>query len=228
MEKYAQLERFFTAADELITGKFILADTKIGELLKAVAASDELTQLFAAATEGYDYPAAKRAYLCPPDGRGVARGEAYLPDDRGEVLAFVFCLLAEIDAGKLKLGDFLLRYFYEDGSYTASYERFVNKMIKPFRDIVRDCYPMQPAAPRAGFAAMESAIARERTRVKNSALAPEDAVAADKMLSAMQSALGRKDLPCLKALLCGYLYFLQMTGFSDENSDALFAAAEEF
>ena len=38
-EKNAKLQRFFTACDDLITGKYILADTKIGELLRSVATS---------------------------------------------------------------------------------------------------------------------------------------------------------------------------------------------
>ena len=41
-DKYAQMQRFFTACDELISGKYILADNKISEVLKAIAASEEI------------------------------------------------------------------------------------------------------------------------------------------------------------------------------------------
>ena len=66
---------------------------------------------------------------------------AYLPAERQDVLAFVFCLFVEIDAGTMHMNDLLLRYFYVDGSYTASYSVFSGRMIKPFRDIVRECFP---------------------------------------------------------------------------------------
>ena len=60
-DKYAQMQRFFTACDELISGKYILADNKISEVLKAIAASEELTWRFPAVTERVGYPAAKQA-----------------------------------------------------------------------------------------------------------------------------------------------------------------------
>lgn len=72
-DKYAQMQRFFTACDELISGKYILADNKISEVLKAIAASEELTGLFTAVTERFDYPAAKQAYLKYPAETGGTR-----------------------------------------------------------------------------------------------------------------------------------------------------------
>ena len=92
-DKYAQMQRFFTACDELISGKYILADNKISEVLKAIAASEELTGLFTAVTERFDYPSAKQAYLKYPAEAGGTRGAAYLPAERGDLIAFVFCLL---------------------------------------------------------------------------------------------------------------------------------------
>ncbi len=230
----AKMQRFFTACDELITGKFILADTKIGELLRSIATSDELRGLFAAVTKGFDYPAAKAACLKQPgEGGRYLRGEAYLPSERSEILAFVFCLLVEFDGGAMKFNDFLLRYFYVDGSYTASYSLFVDRVIRPFRDIVRDCYPdLNKVAPEARRKQEENRleqlaekISLERTRIASLPLGKEDAVAADMILNELYAAVGRGDYAELKALLCGYLYFLQVTDCSDENSTEMFRLA---
>ena len=230
----AKMQRFFTACEELITGKFILADTKIGELLRAIATSDELRGLFAAVTKGFDYPAAKAACLKQPgEGGRYIRGEAYLPSERSEILAFVFCLLVEFDNGTMKFNDFLLRYFYVDGSYTASYSLFVDRVIRPFRDIVRDCYPdLNKVAPEARRKQEENRleklaekIALERTRIASLPLGKEDAVAADMILNELYAAVGRGDYSELKALLCGYLYFLQVADCSDENSNEMFRLA---
>ena len=236
-ENQGKMQRFFTACDELITGKFILADTKIGELLRAIATCDELRGLFAAVTAGFDYPAAKKAYLKEPgQGGRYTRGEAYLPAERSEILAFVFCLLADFDSGAMKFNDFLLRYFYEDGSYTASYALFADRVIRPFRDIVRDCYPDHgkqnaPALKRKQeenrLEKLAECISLERTRVAALSLGKEDAIAAEMILNELYAAVGRGDYSELKALLCGYLYFLQVTDCSAENSNEIFRLAGE-
>lgn len=136
-----RIQRFVEACDELIDAKFAVAGEKIKEVLKAIAASEDLQNLFTAVTTRFDYPAAKRAYLKFPAEKGTSPGAAFLPKERSDILAFVFCLLVEFDGGSMQLNDFLLRYFYEDGSYTASFTQFVSRMIKPFRDIICDCFP---------------------------------------------------------------------------------------
>ena len=235
-DNQTKMQRFFTACDELITGKFILADTKIGELLRSVATCNDLTQLFAAVTDGFDYPAAKRAYLKEPEMTKTHRGEAYLPSDHSEVLAFVFCLLVEFDSGSLKLNDFLLRYFYEDGSYTASYGLFVERMIRPFRDIVRSCFPdvgkwgdvsLQRKREDNLLEMLSGKVSVERSRIAGLSLPKENAVAGEMILAELYAAIGRKDIAEIKALLCGYLYFLQVVNISDTNSNEIFLIAGE-
>lgn len=235
-DKSVKIQRFFTACDELITGKYILADTKIGELLRSVATCEELTGLFAAVTDGFDYPAAKKAYLRTSETTRASRGEVYLPSDRGEMLAFVFCLLVEFDNGAMRLGDFLLRYFYEDGSYTASYALFVERIIRPFRDIVRSCFPDIGKWSNASLihikednilGALTEKIAVERSRITGMSLAPEHAIAGEMMLAELSAAVARKDIAELKALLCGYLYYLQTIDGSSENSNEIFMLAGE-
>lgn len=230
-EKYIKIERFLSACDELIAGKFILADTKIGDLLKTVASSEELTTLFAAVTDKFDYGTAKRAYLRFPAAPGAAHGAAFLPAERGDVLAFIFCLLVEFDSGTMKLNDFLLRYFYEDGSYTASYALFADRMIRPFRNIVQDCFP--EAGKHGEFlrrrekedgviTALSEKISLEREKISRLSAPKEDKAAGEMILSELYAATGREDAGEIRALLCGYLYFLRAVGAQDANSTALF------
>ena len=137
-ENIVKIKRFITACDELIAGSYRDAEEKISEVLKCLAASEDLTGLFSAVTEEFDYAASKSYYLRETSER---RGTAYLPTGRVDALAFVFCLLAEIDAGAMRFNDFLLRYFYVDGSYTASFSLFADRIMRPFRDIVKEAYP---------------------------------------------------------------------------------------
>ena len=229
-----KMQRFFTACDDLITGKFILADTKINELLRSIATNSDLTGLFSAVTARFDYAAVKSACLKTP--AGIARGEAFLPSERSDVLAFVFCLLTDFDSGAIKFNDFLLRYFYEDGSYTASYSLFVNRMIRPFRDIVRECFPnagvqtgeaLSPNEEGDILTRLYEKIALERVRVGQLPLGKEDAIAGEMILSELAAAVQRGGVNEVKALLCGYLYYLQAVDGSSLYDNEIFLLAEE-
>ena len=186
-DKIEKIQRFLSVCDELVEGSYMVAEGKISEALKEIAGCRELTNLFAAVTDGYDYPAAKRAYLRPRTGVGASgRVGAYLPSERQDILAFVFCLFVEIDAGTIYLNDLLLRYFYVDGSYTASYAVFAGRMIKPFRDIVRECFPecgkrgqvaIQRKKREEALSAFAQSLPVERNRVMSRDLREEEKTA---------------------------------------------------
>ena len=141
-ERFERIRRFLDACDGLVSGTYREAEVGISQVLRCLAESEELKGLFNAVTEEFDYSSSRSFYLRENQG---GRGAAYLPTGRVDALAFVFCLLAEIDSGVVRFGDFLLRYFYVDGSYTASYALFADRIIRPFRDIVREAYPAASA-----------------------------------------------------------------------------------
>ena len=215
---FEQLECFFNACDAFMTEKYMVADAKIAEILKAIAQSRALTDLFSAVTERFDYPTAKKAYLRFPAQKGSAHGAAYLPKDRGEILAFVFCILVDVDAGRIRFNDFLLRYFYEDGSYTASFALFSECMLRPFRDIVRECFPDVDArrsrleeAKRARderYGAISDGATRERVRLAAIPLATEDRDAGEAILLELASAADERIASRVRALTHAYRYFL--------------------
>lgn len=215
---FEQLERFFNACDAFMAEKYMVADAKITEILKAIAESRALTDLFSAVTERFDYPAAKKAYLRFPEHKGSPHGVAYLPKDRGEVLAFVFCLLVDVDAGRIRFNDFLLRYFYEDGSYTASFALFSERMLRPFREIVKECFPdvdarrsrLEEAKRKRDekFGAVSDGATGERVRLNTLALAPADKEAGSAILLELAAAADEQNAPRVKALTHAYRYFL--------------------
>ena len=232
-----QINRFIEACEKLMNEKYLVADTRIVEVLRSIAESRALTDLFSAATERFDYPAAKKMYLRFPASPTSSHGKAFLPKDRGELLAFVFCLLVDIDAGRIKFDDFLLRYFYEDGSYTASFAMFSDRMLRPFRDIVKECFPdivkqerPESAAQRARkrSASLESFAAlaiEERERLKTIPLSSVDALAGDMILNEVIQAAGKNNVSQIKALVCGYNYFL--CALFIDGGEALIRAGRE-
>lgn len=231
-DQFAQLQRFFVSCDEIVRGSYMQAEPHIAETLRAIADCPALVKLFTVVTEGYDFPAAKAAYLrTPKSGAGIA---ALLPAERSEVLAYVFCLLVELDAGTMKFNEFLLRYFHVDGSYTASYTVFAERIIRPFRDIVRDCFPEFSRTGRAAlrrkkqeeiFGEIEEKLGEERARISVLNLSEEDAAGGDVLIQAAAAAAGRRDAQELLAVLTGYRYFLLCIRGESEASAEIFEKA---
>lgn len=137
MDKRAELDLFLTKADELIDSKYIIADIKIVGLLKAIAASDTLIAIFKNCMTGFDYQAAQKKYLVKSKYLAEGKGEFVLPPSSRELLAFIFSVLVDIDAKRIDFAQFINKYFYEDGSFSAGYTAFLNSMIKPFKNSVK-------------------------------------------------------------------------------------------
>ena len=132
-----ELDAFLERADELIDSKYILADIKIVNLLKAIASSNTLLALFKNCLTDFDYVAAQKKYLVKSQYLSVDKGEFILPPNSRELLAFVFNVLVDIDAKRIVFNDFINKYFYEDGSFSSGYDLFISSMIKPFKNTVK-------------------------------------------------------------------------------------------
>ena len=225
-----QIDLFLRRCDEVMQSKFILADTKIGDLLKSIASSDLLYAFFREITRDFDYPGAKEKYM----NYGYASSQKrrlLFPSDPSEKLAFIFCLLVDLDNKSIDLSDFLREYFYEDGSVYESYYAFCNQVIKPFKNDVKGIFrggmPVEgiPAAAKAAKAEEEkdilSVVAEERDAVFSSRLPDEKKVDALIILNALENCGCRGGAVC--GLLCGYAYFAQAVGWKSKTLTALLA-----
>ena len=132
-----ELDLFIERADDFANSKYILADIKIVNLLKAIASSNTLVALFKNCLTDFDYQAAQKKYLVKSQYLGNNRGEFVLPPNSRELLSFVFNVLMDIDGKNIQLAEFIDKYFYVDGSFSAGYEAFITGMIKPFRNSVK-------------------------------------------------------------------------------------------
>lgn len=137
MSKQEELDLFLVRADELIESKYIVADIKIVNLLKSIASSETLLAVFKNCLTDFDFEAAKKKYFVKSEFLSDEKGEFILPDSSRELLAFIFCVLVSIDLKEIELSEFIRKFFYEDGSFSAGYQTFVNAMIKPFRNTVK-------------------------------------------------------------------------------------------
>lgn len=119
------IDKFKEKIDELVNAKHLFAERKISEVLKVIAGSRMLYELFEYVTRGFDYKTFKS--VCFISGGGVK-----LPKKDEDLLALCFLLLVEIDSGTESLDDLCDTYFPAGGSAQGKFAEFVVSVVIPF------------------------------------------------------------------------------------------------
>lgn len=127
-EENAKINEFFGALEEMIAGKFILADTKIQKILKCIATSSVLYDIFGKCMVGFHF---KEEFAKSTNTTFT------LPEGTQKQIAYVFCFMLEIDNKQLSLQNFITEHFYHKDGYHESYHNFSLTMLVPFRDGVK-------------------------------------------------------------------------------------------
>ena len=232
-----QVLSFLEKCEELKSCKFIMATTKIKDLLKCIVNCPELYRLFETVTRKFDYNAAKEQCLISVDDGVLPQSYVMLPQTVGARLAFIFCLLVEFDKNTLNFNDFLRKYFAYDGSYFASYQAFCNIIIKGLQDCVSQVFKEQldalpETAPDTHAAEVASALgvalSQEMDFIVNCGIPEEDKQNGAKILSQLAKALEKGDEELIDALVCGYNYFVLRLGCVSEGIAELIRLIEEF
>lgn len=154
------LTEFISACDALRNCKFVIAETKISALLKAIADNKQLYSMFGAALYGFDYQTVFSE--CISDN-GFS-----LPTEPKKAIALVFRLLLDIDEERIPLQNFLEAYFYSV-SVNESYARFCLEVIVPFEKYCRTMFENASAAD-FGAEIMRTAGNKYRSSLKSDAL----------------------------------------------------------
>lgn len=121
-----EIADFISASNEAIDGKFIVAEKRISSLLRTIAASDRLIEIFKTVTRNYDFRT-EFGRACDKVG---ARGKLVMPSTPAAFLAFAFCLLMEIDSGKRSLRK-LVDEFYRAPNANEQYSLFAKAVLVP-------------------------------------------------------------------------------------------------
>ncbi len=218
-----QIQNFLNKCEELKKCKFIMATTKIKDLLKCIVNSPELYNLFDAVTKDFNYPLVKKKCLVNVSDGMFRRSYIVLPQTVGQRLAFIFCLLVEFDKDTLNFNEFLRIYFPEDGSYFASYQAFCNLIIKSLQDAIVQIFreelskPSQMTIPnvnvdnstKAGLiSAINLAISEEKNYISGCNIPEDDKESGAAILTQISFAIKSENVELLDALVCGYNYFV--------------------
>jgi len=126
-QKNINIDEFLIALDNLIASKYILAERKISDVLLQVARSADVYNLIAQCMINFDFKAEWK----------VATSAHFfkLPDTDEQRVAFIFCLLSNIDDKNIDFTNFLSQYFSAANSYSA-YELFSKTVLIEFKRLV--------------------------------------------------------------------------------------------
>lgn len=119
------LAKFKEKTDALVNSKYLFAEREISEVLKVIAGSRMLYELFEYVTDGFDYETFKS--VCFSKGNAVK-----LPKKDEDLLALCFLLLVEIDGGRISLDELCDEYFSSGNSAQGKYSQFVLAVVIPF------------------------------------------------------------------------------------------------
>lgn len=232
--------------EEMRKCKFIVAPTKIKDILKSIVNSAELHQLFSTVTKDFDYLAAKSNCFVTANDGVVNHSYILLPETMSDRLAFIFCLFVEFDRDSINFNNFLRKYFYEDGSYYASYQAFCDLILGNLERIVEDIYAnelsaAQKAADEAAEAeavpysekartlsAISLSIAHEKKYVFESKLSKEDKEIGLNMLTEIEKAVKDENAKLIEALVCGYKYYATYNSVVSEGLSPLIELIAEY
>lgn len=243
-----QLTDFLNKCEEVKNCKFIMATTKIKDLLKSIVNSAELYELFNTVAANFDYIAAKQKCFVEAEGM-FGNSKVILPDTIGDRLAFIFCLLVEFDRNDINFNAFLQKYYPKDGSYYSSYHLFCDEVIGSLQAIICDIFhdeleaqsepapqitytPVMPSAPDASSAAQINTVCMliesEKENLDLSPLSEEDKEAARSLLNSLAAAVREGDGKLIKSLTCGYNYLVMQTVFVSDTLAVLFEALGDY
>jgi hypothetical protein len=125
------LNNFIELVDELISSKYLFANSKVFEVITAINSSKLLSDAFNYFVDGYDFQSALiESFIDEGEQRKVI-----LPVKNTDVLAFTYSLLREVNYKNIQLTD-LLDYFDDNKNYDLAYQNFAKIVLVPFKSYV--------------------------------------------------------------------------------------------
>ncbi len=126
---------FYNACDEMIEGRFILSDTKVANILKCVVKSETLYNLYSNCMKGFKFKYVLERSLASNPANG---GYFVMSDDEKEIVAFVTCLLLEVDKKNINLQTFVTENFFSADGYNISYSNFALTVLIAYKTAVKN------------------------------------------------------------------------------------------
>lgn len=138
-DEKAIIMNLIASCNELIEGKFILADSKISKILKNITDSKEVYNLLSECMVNFNF---EKEFIRAKIKLPTKPGYFKMPEEKYKILPMVFCLLVDIEKRKIDFPQFLRDYFSVENGKISEFENFANEVIKPFRNAISDSFEL--------------------------------------------------------------------------------------
>lgn len=126
-KKLQNIQEFLISVKNMLESKYILIDRRVADILRAIANTNDVYNLIAECMINFDF-----GY----EWKKATSGEFLkLPETDAKKIAFIFCMLNNIDDRKIDVTKILERYFSYDLAY-SSYDQFCRAIIVEFRRLI--------------------------------------------------------------------------------------------
>lgn len=201
------IKAFVAACNNMCDAKFLLSEKRISETLRTIAAYPKLCDIFRNALSGYN----RQAEFVKSKTKVGGRSKLVPPQNQTKFIAYVFCILMEIDTGKRQLREFLDEYFYHTNP-NEEFAFFCSALIVPFRDVTEfvfyngaDSYLEDEAVDMTLRDTVKMLLAEMNTVVSQSVNASAETKQDLYMMArAIESSLTPNRIDLVKPLLTGY------------------------
>ena len=134
-EEKQKIVDFYNACDEMIEGRFILSDTKVSNVLKCIVKSEVLYNLYSRCMKDFKFHQVLDRCVASNPANG---GYFVMTDDEREIIAFVTCLLLEVDKKNINLQTFVTENFFNANGYNICYNNFAITVLIAYKTAVKN------------------------------------------------------------------------------------------
>lgn len=131
MDKDLQMQynKLYEAYKAMMDSKLVIVEKSISELLRQIAQNDGIYNLIAETVLGFNFEKELNA--------SMQEGVIVLPKANDKIIPLVFCILNDIDNGKISAISFITKTFND--SKEEGYQKFCKEIVEPFVFAIKDC-----------------------------------------------------------------------------------------
>ena len=129
-----KISAFINSCDDMINGKFILADVKILKILNMIASSEPLYRYIQECMIDFDF---SREFSRAEVQNRLNNGNFVPPVEKEKLVAMVFCLLVEFDKKHIDFYSFINNNF-STLTPGGEYGLFAKTLLVPFKNIIAE------------------------------------------------------------------------------------------
>jgi len=133
LEEYSKINNLLSSCNDMIDGKFILANYKIANILKNITDSKEVYNLIANKMNNFNF---EREFSKAQLRSSTKDNKFVLPDETEKALPLIFCILVGFKNKEIDFDAFLKEYYKTEKGRAEEYSNFATELILPFRNII--------------------------------------------------------------------------------------------